>query len=331
MSVFGLFELYTPEALWLLLLLPVWWTWRRRRRKDAIVFSRTSVLASGPAMGSWIPKAIFVLRNVALALLVIALARPRSGAHIEKQTSEGINIVLAIDLSSSMLALDFRPANRIEVAKQKVKQFISRRTSDRIGIVAFAGEALTQVPLTTDYPVVMQAVTNLQAGQLEDGTAIGTAIATAANRLRDAPGRSRVMIILTDGVNNRGLVDPLTAAKAAAAYGIKIYGIGVGSVGMAPVPVGRNAAGGLNYELQPVQIDEALLNNIARMTGGRYFRARDAAALQNIYSFIDQMERAPVHSTTTVRYRELFRWPLILGILALFAELALVAWKAPLP
>jgi Ca-activated chloride channel family protein len=230
-----------------------------------------------------------------------------------------------------MLALDFRPANRIEVAKQTVKQFISRRTSDRIGIVAFAGEALTQVPLTTDYPVVMQAVTNLQAGQLEDGTAIGTAIATAANRLRDAPGKSRVMIILTDGVNNRGAIEPLTAAKAAAAYGIKIYGIGVGSVGMAPVPVGRNAAGGLNYELQPVEIDEALLSNIARMTGGRYFRARDAAALQNIYSYIDQMERAPVQSTVTVRYRELFRWPLLLGLLALFAELALVAWKAPLP
>jgi len=330
-SVFGLFELYTPEALWLLLLLPVWWIWRMRRRKDAIVFSRTSVLATGPATGSWIPRTIFLLRNVALALLVIALARPRSGAHVEKQTSEGINIVIAIDLSSSMLALDFRPANRIEVAKQTVKRFISRRTSDRIGIVAFAGEALTQVPLTTDYPVVMQAVSNLQAGQLEDGTAIGNAIATAANRLRDAPGKSKVMIILTDGVNNRGTIAPLTAAKAAAAYGIKIYGIGVGSVGMAPVPVGRNAAGGLTYELQPVEIDEALLTNIARMTGGRYFRARDAAALQNIYSFIDQMERSPVQSTVTVRYQELFRWPLLLGLLALFAELALVAWKAPLP
>jgi Ca-activated chloride channel family protein len=174
-------------------------------------------------------------------------------------------------------------------------------------------------------------VTNLQAGQLEDGTAIGTAIATAANRLRDAPGKSRVMILLTDGVNNRGTIEPLVAAKAAAAYGIKIYGVGVGSVGMAPVPVGRNAAGGLNYEYQPVEIDEALLTNIARMTGGRYFRARDAAALQNIYAQIDQMERAPVHSTTTVRYRELYRWPLTLGLLALFGELALVAWKAPLP
>jgi Ca-activated chloride channel family protein len=198
-------------------------------------------------------------------------------------------------------------------------------------VVAFAGEALTQVPLTTDYQVVQQAVSNLQAGQLEDGTAIGTAIATAANRLRDAPGKSRVMIVLTDGINNRGTVEPLVAAKAAAAYGIKIYGIGVGSVGMAPVPIGRNAAGGLNFQYQPVQIDEALLSNIARMTGGRYFRARDAAALQNIYAYIDRMERAPVHSTTVVRYRELYRWALILGILALFGEFALVAWKAPLP
>ncbi|HET9635863.1 MAG TPA: VWA domain-containing protein [Gemmatimonadaceae bacterium] len=331
MSVFGLFEFFTPEALWLLLLLPAWWVWRRLRRKDAIVFSRTSVLAAGPHTGGWVPRAIFLLRNLALFFLIVALARPRSGAHTETQTSEGINIVLAIDLSSSMLALDFRPNNRIEVAKDKVKQFINRRTSDRIGVVAFAGEALTQVPLTTDYPVVLQAVSNLQAGQLEDGTAIGNAIATAANRLRDAPGKSRVLILLTDGVNNRGSIEPLVAAKAAEAYGIKVYGIGVGSVGMAPVPVGRNAAGGLRYEYQPVEIDEALLSNIARMTGGRYFRARDASSLQNIYSYIDQMERAPVHTTTTVRYRELYRWPLTIGVLLLFGELALVAWKAPLP
>ena len=331
MSVFGLFEFFTPEALWLLLLLPAWWVWRRLRRKDAIVFSRTSVLAAGPHTGGWVPRAIFLLRNLALFFLIVALARPRSGAHTETQTSEGINIVLAIDLSSSMLALDFRPNNRIEVAKAKVKQFINRRTSDRIGVVAFAGEALTQVPLTTDYPVVLQAVSNLQAGQLEDGTAIGNAIATAANRLRDAPGKSRVLILLTDGVNNRGSIEPLVAAKAAEAYGIKVYGIGVGSVGMAPVPVGRNAAGGLRYEYQPVEIDEALLSNIARMTGGRYFRARDASSLQNIYSYIDQMERAPVHTTTTVRYRELYRWPLTIGLLLLFGELALVAWKAPLP
>ena len=141
MKVFGLFELFTPEALWLLLLLPAWWLWRRLRRKDAIVFSRTPVLARGPHVGGWVPRAIFTLRNLALAFLVLALSRPRSGAHTETQTSEGINIVLAIDLSSSMLALDFRPNNRIEVAKATVKQFIARRTSDRIGVVAFAGES----------------------------------------------------------------------------------------------------------------------------------------------------------------------------------------------
>jgi len=275
-------------------------------------------------------------RQIAAAGINVVLVARREALLVEvgRIISKDFDVeqrVLAIDLSSSMLALDFRPNNRIEVAKAKVKQFIARRTSDRIGIVAFAGEALTQVPLTTDYPVVMQAVSNLQAGQLEDGTAIGNAIATAANRLRDAPGKSRVLILLTDGVNNRGSIEPLVAAKAAEAYGIKIYGIGVGSVGMAPVPVGRNAAGGLRYEYQPVEIDENLLSNIARMTGGRYFRARDAAALQNIYAFIDQMERAPVHSTTVVRYRELYRWPLTLGLLALFAELAIVAWKAPLP
>ncbi|HEU4748443.1 MAG TPA: VWA domain-containing protein [Gemmatimonadaceae bacterium] len=331
MSVFGLFDFYTPEALYLLLLLPAWWLWRRHRRKDAIVFSRTVVLAEGPARGSWIPKAIFLLRNLALFFLILALARPRAGARTETRTSEGINIVIAIDLSSSMLAMDFRPNNRLEVAKEKVREFVARRTSDRIGIVAFAGEALTQVPLTTDYPVVMQAVANLQAGQLEDGTAIGTAIATSANRLRDAPGRSRVMIVLTDGVNNRGTTDPLTAAKAAAAYGIKIYGVGVGSVGMAPVPVGRSRNGGLRFEYQPVRIDDALLTNIARMTGGRYFRARDAAALRTTYEQIDRLERTPVRSSTIVRYSELYRWPLVLGILALLAELAIVAWRAPLP
>ena len=328
---FGALQFASPWWLLLLVLLPVWWLVARRRTPAAIVFSRVAVLAAGPRAGRGLARALAVLRNLALACGILALARPRSGAHAETSTSEGINIIVAFDISSSMLALDFQPQNRLEVARAKIKQFVAARTSDRIGVIAFSGEALTQVPLTTDYQVVQQAVSNLQAGQLEDGTAIGTAIATAANRLRDAPGKSRVMIVLTDGINNRGTIEPLVAAKAAAAYGIKIYGIGVGSQGMAPVPIGRNAAGGLNFQYQPVQIDEALLTNIARMTGGRYFRARDAAALQNIYSYIDRMERAPVHSSTVVRYRELFRWPLILGILALFAELALVAWKAPLP
>jgi Ca-activated chloride channel family protein len=330
MNVFGLFQLQTPQALVLLLVLPAWWIWRRRYAPAAIVFSRTGVLARGPRAGKGIARAIFVLRNVAIAGLVIALARPRSGARVENVTTSGINIVLAIDLSSSMLAQDFIPNNRLEVAKSKVKQFIRARTSDRIGIVAFAGEALTQVPLTTDYPVVLQAVDNLQAGQLEDGTAIGTAIATAANRLRDAPGRSRVMIVVTDGVNNRGEIDPFTAAKAAAVYGIKIYGIGVGSEGFAPVPVGRTVFG-LRFENQPVKIDEDLLRNVAAFTGGRYFRARDAAALERIYSQINRLERVPVQTRSYVRYTELFRWALAVSLLALVTELALTARRAPIP
>ena len=319
-----------PEALLLLLILPVWWLWRRRRSEDAIVFSRTGVLARGPKAGRGIARLIFVLRNVAIAGIIVALARPRSGAHVENISSSGINIVLSLDLSSSMLAQDFQPNNRLEVAKARAKQFVRARESDRIGIVAFAGEALTQVPLTNDQPVILQAIDNLQAGQLEDGTAIGLGIATAANRLRDAPGKSRVMIVVTDGVNNRGDIDPLSAAKAAAVYGIKIYGIGVGTEGVAPVPVGRDVFG-LRFENQPVKIDEALLRQIAALSGGRYFRARDGAALGQIYAQIDQLERAPMESRTQVTYTELFRIALAIAIAALLIELALTAWKAPLP
>jgi Ca-activated chloride channel family protein len=317
-------------ALLLLLLLPLWWWWRRRRRPPAMVFSRVSVLAAGPRSGRWATRSLFLLRNLVLACMIIALARPRTGAHAENVTSQGINIVLAIDLSSSMLAQDFLPQNRLEVAKDVVKKFIAARSSDRIGVVAFAAEALTQVPLTTDYPVVMAAVDNLAAGQLEDGTAIGTAIATAANRLRDAPGRSRVMIVLTDGENNRGSIDPRTAAKAAAAFGIKIYTVGVGTEGMAPVPVGRDVFG-LKYENRIVRIDEPLLSDIAKTTGGRYFRARDAAALERIYEEIDQLEREPVQTQTYVRFTELFRWPLDLAALVLVVELIFAARRGPLP
>src|SRR5213078_2078857 len=210
-------------ALPLLLVLPVWWLWRRRRKTPAIVFSRVRALAKGPKAGRGVTRTLFLLRNVLLFGGVLALARPRSGARAEDVSSEGINIVIAFDISSSMLAQDFQPQNRIEVAREKVKQFVALRKSDRIGVVAFSGEALTQVPLTTDYPVVMAAVDNLQPGQLEDGTAIGTAIATSANRLRAAPGRSRVIVLLTDGVNNRGAIDPRTAAQAAGQFRIKIY------------------------------------------------------------------------------------------------------------
>ncbi|HXY30043.1 MAG TPA: VWA domain-containing protein [Gemmatimonadaceae bacterium] len=319
-----------PWALLLLLLFPAWWLWRRRRRPAAIVFSRADVLAQGPKSGRAITATLLVMRNVLLAGLIIALARPRTGARAESVTSEGINIVLLIDLSSSMLSEDFQPQNRLEVAKDKVKQFIAGRRTDRIGLVAFAGEALTQVPLTVDYAVLFAAVDNLQAGQLEDGTAIGTAIATGANRLRNAPGRTRVMILLTDGENNRGAIDPRTAAQAAAAVGVKIYTIGAGTTGMAPVPVGRGLMG-LRYEYRPVDIDESLLRDVAHMTGGRYFRAVDGAALQRIYEQIDQLEREPVRTRSYVRYTEQFRWPLAAALIALAGEVLLLAWRGPLP
>jgi Ca-activated chloride channel homolog len=328
-NVLGI-QFVTPLALVLLLVLPVWWWWRRRRVRAAIMFSRVGTLAALAGRSFQISRLLTGLRNILVVAAIVALARPRAGARAENVTSEGINIVIAIDLSSSMLSQDFQPSNRLEVAKETVKRFIAARTSDRIGVVAFAAEALTQVPLTVDYPVVNAAVDNLEAGQLEDGTAIGTAIATAANRLREAPGRSRVMILLTDGVNNRGAIDPRTAARAAAVFGVKIYTIGVGTEGMAPVPVGRGLFG-LRYENRPVEIDEALLADVASLTNGKYFRARDAAALRRIYEQIDALERVPVQTKSYVRYTDLYRWPLSLALVALTLELALTAWKAPLP
>jgi Ca-activated chloride channel homolog len=326
----GVIQFASAWALPLLLVLPVWWLIRRRRHRPAIIFSRVSALARGPKAGRGVARLLFALRNIVLLASVVALARPRSGARAEDVTSEGINIVIAFDISSSMLAQDFQPQNRLEVARQKVREFVAMRKSDRIGIVAFSGEALTQVPLTTDYPVVTAAINNLQPGQLEDGTAIGTAIATAANRLKDAPGQSRVLVLLTDGVNNRGSIDPRTAARAAAAVGIRVYSIGVGTEGMAPVPVGRGLFG-LRYEMRPVEIDDALLTEVARITGGRYFRARDAAALDRITREIDRLERAPVQTRSYVRFTELYRWPLITAALALATELLLSARRGPIP
>jgi Ca-activated chloride channel family protein len=331
LSVLGL-NFAHPWALLLLLALPLgaWWQRRHRGQRASIPFSLTSVLAAGPRPRiAWIRIAPW-LRMLALAGLIVAVSQPRSGARSTRVSSEGIDIALAVDISSSMLAEDFQPQNRIEVAKEKVKRFVLGRKSDRVGLVAFSGEALTQVPLTTDYPVLLAAIDNLQVGQLEDGTAIGTAIATAANRLRTAPGRSRVMVVLTDGENNRGAIDPRTAAQAAAAFGIRIYTIGVGSEGMAAVPVGRSLFG-LRYENRPVKIDEALLTEIANSTGGRYFRAKDGEALQRIYDQIDRLERSIVEQRAFVRYTEQYRWPLALALLALVGELVVLARRGLLP
>ena len=223
------------------------------------------------------------LRSTCVGAWIVAAAGPQLGGGRAEVRSEGIAIVLAVDISSSMLAEDFAPDNRLDVAKRTATVFVRARPSDQIGLVAFAGQALTQVPLTADYAVLEEALSRLQIGILEDGTAIGTAIATAANRLRRAPGRSRVIVLLTDGENNRGTVDPRTAAAAAASFGIRVYTIGVGTEGEAPVPTGQGLQG-LRYQMMPVRIDEVLLRDVAATTGGRYFRAQDAASLGRVFS-----------------------------------------------
>lgn len=310
-----------PLLLLLLLALPLWWWLRRRRVTPAAAYSDVRLPASVSRRRWWIalPPA---LRALGITALVLAAAGLRVGGDTIETKQEGIAIVITIDISSSMLAEDFAPSNRLEVAKRQAVGFIRGRTADRIGLVAFAGEALTQVPVTLDYPVIEQAVMDLKIGSLEDGTAIGSGLATAVNRLRRAPDRSKVVLLLTDGENNKGLIDPRTAAAAAAAFGIKVYTIGVGTIGEAPIPTGRGP-GGFRYELLPVRIDEPLLREVASQTGGRYFRATDSEALSRIFRQIDQLEKTPIQVTRYTRYDEVTRPLIILGLLALGLELAL--------
>jgi len=314
-----------PLLLLLLAALPLWWWWRAKRLSRLAGAPMSDVRpAAGPAERLWIARLPVSLRSLCLAAWIIAAAGPRLGSARQELRSEGISIVLALDISSSMLAEDFSPANRLDVARRTAIEFVRARSSDRIGIVAFAGQALTQVPITTDYEVLEQAIRQLRVGILEDGTAIGTGIATAANRLRRAPGKSKVMVLLTDGENNKGTVDPRTAAQAATTFGIRIYTIGVGTEGEAPVPTGQGPLG-LRYETMPVKIDEQLLGEVARMSGGRYFRATDAASLSNIFNEINRLEKAPVQHLVYRRYDEAYRVPLGIGLLALALELVVAA------
>ena len=314
-----------PLLLMLLLALPLWWWWRRRARGPSARYSDVGPLAPVARTRRWLAGLPVGLRSLALGSWIVAAAGPRLGVSSSEMRSEGISIVLAVDVSSSMLAEDFAPSNRLDVAKQQSIAFIRGRHDDRIGLVSFAAQALTQVPLTVDYPVLEQAVRNLNVGQLEDGTAIGTAIATAANRLRAAPGKSKVIVLLTDGVNNRGQVDPRTAADAAAAFGIKIYTIGVGTEGQARLPIGRGADGQIRYEMMPVEIDENLLRDVAQTTGGRYFRATDSEALARIFEQIDELEKTPVEITQYTQFRESVQPWLLLGLGALALELVVSA------
>jgi Ca-activated chloride channel family protein len=314
-----------PFALLLLVALPLWWWWRAKRLARMPGAPMSDVRpATGPVERLWVARLPVMLRSACLAAWILAAAGPRLGSARAELRSEGISIVLALDVSSSMLAEDFSPANRLDVARRTAVDFVRARSADRIGLVAFSGQALTQVPITTDYAVLEEAIRRLRVGILEDGTAIGTALATAANRLRRTPGKSKVIVLLTDGENNAGTVDPRTAAQAAATFGIRVYTIGVGTVGEAPVPTGQGPMG-LRYQTMPVKIDEQLLGEIAGATGGRYFRATDAASLSNIFGEINRFEKAPVQHLVYRRYEEAYRWPLSLGLLALALELVIAA------
>jgi Ca-activated chloride channel family protein len=266
-------------------------------------------------------------RSVTLALVVLALVQPvRLWERVESE-QQGVSIMLAVDISSSMLAEDFRPDNRIEVAKREVIRFVEGRESDWIGLVAFAGEALTMVPGTLDHTVVETAVESLEAGQLRDGTAIGVALATAANRLRDLDSESRVVVLLTDGDNNSGSISPAEAAEAAATLGIRVYTIGVGRDGVAPVPVARTAFG-YQYANVRVRVNDELLDQIASRTGGLYFRATEAEGLTRIYDRINELEATPLREVRTVERVGLRREVLVLALAALVLELVGSATRA---
>ena len=288
------------------------------RRPAVEVASLQPWAASGRGVLAYLRHLPFALRLCALCLIIVAIARPRSSTEMERVDSEGIDIVLAMDVSTSMLARDFKP-DRINAAKDIAVEFIAQRPSDRMGIVVFAGESYTQCPLTTDRSTLINLMKEVQTDLIEDGTAIGNGLSTAVARLKDSDAPSRVVILLTDGVNNRGEVHPLTAAEIAKTYGVRVYTIGVGANGMAPYPV--MTPWGVEVQQMQVEIDEDLLKQIAIETGGRYFRATDNTKLAEIYSEINKMEKTRTTIDSFPVYKELFpRWAFA-ALVLLLAEL----------
>lgn len=279
--------------------------------------------AGGKSVLSYLRHAPILLRTVALSMIIIAIARPRSSSKMDKIDTEGIDIVLAMDVSTSMLARDFTP-DRISAAKDIAIEFISQRPSDRIGIVVFAGESYTQCPLTTDRATLINLMKEIQTGLIEDGTAIGNGLATAVARMQGSDAKSRVVILLTDGVNNRGEITPQTAADIAKTYGIRVYTIGVGANGTAPYPV--ITPWGVQMQDVEVEIDEDLLKGIAETTGGRYFRATDNTKLSEIYSEINKMEKARTTIDSFPVYKELFMDFALVALICLLLEVVVNAF-----
>jgi Ca-activated chloride channel homolog len=328
------FSFAYPWLLSLLLLIPLL-AWLRGRvgKKTAFLYSSVGLVKSivGLTRGS-VGAILMRLRWLALALLLIALARPQLGEGHAKISASGVDIVVALDLSGSMAAEDFelkgKPVNRLVIAKDVLQQFVRKRVSDRIGLVAFAGRAYIATPLTLDHEFLMQNLERLELGALEDGTAIGSAISAAVNRLRDIQAKSKIVVLMTDGQSNAGKVPPLTAAEAAQTLGIRIYTIGVGTRGVARVPY-RNVFGGTGYIDQKVDIDEETLTKIAQATGGKYYRAENTAGFRKIYEEIDQLEKTDIEVKKYQRYRELFPGFVLGGLSVLLLEIILsnTVWR----
>ncbi len=319
------FEFADPALLWSLLAVPAlaWWHFARRRRMGgSIVYSDLAAVRRADVRGGGRWRHLLpVLRLLAVAALAVAFARPRAGVTTENVLTEGVDIVLVMDVSSSMLAEDLDP-NRIDAAKRVAADFVSGRPDDRIGLVVFAGQAFTQVPLTLDHGVVRGLMDELEVGMVEDGTAVGMGLATAVKRLHRSVAESKVVVLLTDGRNNRGEIDPLTAAQMAQALGVRVYTVGAGSRGTARMPVDDPLLG-RRYATVRVDVDEETLASVASTTGGRYFRATDTESLANVYREIDELETTEIEVRNFTRYTELFHLPLVAGLLLLLIEVGL--------
>jgi Mg-chelatase subunit ChlD len=322
-----------PYLLWLLavpllLVLRYLWMELKDRRPHLRVSSLDAWKAGGGTWLAWLRHVPFVLRIAALSLIIVAIARPRSSTQMERVDTEGIDIVFAMDVSTSMLARDFQP-DRLSAAKDIAIEFIAQRPSDRMGIVVFAGESYTQCPLTTDRATLINLMKEVQTDLIEDGTAIGNGLATAVARMKDSDAKSRVVILLTDGVNNMGEIDPGMAAEIAKTYGIRVYTIGVGANGEAPYPV--QTPWGIELRNYPVEIDEPLLKDIASATGGRYFRATDNTKLSEIYAEIGQMEKTRTTVDSFPVYKDLFKNYALAALLCLLLEMLLRALLRRMP
>ena len=285
------------EFLYLFLLplaIMIWYALKHKNNTSSILFSSTSNITSKPTIKQKLRHLPFIFRISAAILLIIALARPQSSINWEETKTEGIDIVLTMDISGSMLAQDLKP-NRLEASKNVAMNFISKRINDRIGLVIFSGESFTQCPLTTDHDVLVNLFKDVKSGIIDDGTAIGMGLATAVNRLKDSEAVSKVIILLTDGVNNSGMVPPLTAAEIAQKFGIRVYTIGIGTEGFAPYPF--ETPFGIQYQEVEVKIDEKTLQDIATITDGKYFRATNNSSLKEIYNDIDSLEKSKIEVT----------------------------------